>query len=125
MKNITLNFRKHTIEITKAFEKKASTFNSSEYKELVKARKDYPDYRVVVVAGAKSRPDNYKGLTYEFMKKYMEAKQDNEGLERLKQIRVMKNIKLSLDKTPSFLETRKWFLEKYPELQVKSNKASA
>lgn len=125
MKNIKLNVRKHTIEITKAFEKKASNFNSPEYKDLIKARKENPDYRVVVVAGSKRRDDTYKGLTYEYMEKYMSMKEDKEGLEMLSQIRKQKDDELSFEKTQSFLKTRKWFLEKYPELQVKSKKASA
>lgn len=125
MKNITLNYRKHTIEITKSFEKKASKYNSDEYRMLSKVRRENPDFRVVIVAGSKGRADTYKGLTYDYMKKYMEMKEDKEGLEMLSQIRKQKDDELSFEKTQSFLKTRKWFLEKYPELKVKSKKASA
>ncbi len=125
MKNITLNYRKHTIEITKAFEKKASKYNSDEYRMLSKVRRENPDFRIVIVASSKGRADTYKGLTYDYMKKYMEMKEDKEGLETLSQIRKQKDDELSFEKTQSFLKTRKWFLEKYPELKVKTNKEKA
>ena len=125
MKNITLNYRKHTIEITKSFEKKASKYNSDEYRMLSKVRRENPDFRVVIVAGSKGRADTYKGLTYDYMKKYMEMKEDKEGLEILSQIRKQKDDELSFEKTQSFLKTRKWFLEKYPELKVKTKKEKA
>ena len=125
MKNIKLNYRKHTIEITKAFEKKAATYNSEEYRMLSKVRRENPDFRVVIVAGSKGRADTYKGLTYDYMEKYMKMKEDKEGLETLSQIRKQKDDELSFEKTQSFLKTRKWFLEKYPELQVKSKKEKA
>ena len=42
MTNITINYKKNTIEITKAFEKKASAYGSAEYRELIDAKKEFP-----------------------------------------------------------------------------------
>ena len=45
-KGINFNHAEKEIIITKAFEKAANVIGSTEYKELVKVRKDFPDYSI-------------------------------------------------------------------------------
>ena len=54
MANITMNFKKNAIEITKAFEKKASIYGSAEYRELIDAKKEFPNFSFHL---ALDRPD--------------------------------------------------------------------
>ena len=70
MTNITINYKKNTLEITKSFEKKASAYGSREYNELANVRKEFPDFRIVVKA-AKTK-STFKGMDYDFMREYIE-----------------------------------------------------
>ena len=70
MKNLIVNFENHTIEMTKAFATKARQYGSDEYKELVKAGNDFPTYKFVIAKTSKKTPA-LKGLTYDFMRKYI------------------------------------------------------
>ena len=77
MTKIIINERKRTIELTKGFAKKASVFGSEEYRQLQEARRDYPTYRVITVKSASGNKKNaLKGLTYEYMEKYIELHDD-------------------------------------------------
>ena len=70
MNNITINYKKSTIEIAKSFEKKASIFGSAEYNELCNARKEFPTYRLVIKANKSN--NTFKGMDYDFMLDYIE-----------------------------------------------------
>lgn len=50
MSNIIINSKNHTIEMNKAYAKKAAKYGSPEYNELQDVRRDYPAFRVVTVA---------------------------------------------------------------------------
>lgn len=78
MTNLTINNKARTIEMTKKFEKAASRFGSDEYKALQEARKDYPTYKVVVKTSTTKSKESFKGLTYDYMEKYIDA-HDKEG----------------------------------------------
>lgn len=104
MTNITINYKKNTIEITKSFEKKASAYGSEAYYELSEARKEFPNYRLVVKT-TKSN-NSFKGMDYDFMKEYISKHDDTEklmeGFERLR----ANNL--------SYGEIKQWFVETYP-----------
>ena len=77
MKNgIVINSKNHTIEMNKGFAKAASLFGSPEYEELQAARRDYPQFRVVTISKKAAKPE-YKGLTIEYMEKYIAAHDDD------------------------------------------------
>ena len=67
---LTINTAANTIEMTKEFAKKAKYFGTDEYNMLQIARKDYPTFSVTTKK-TKSK-ENYKGLTLDYMKKYIE-----------------------------------------------------
>ena len=71
MTNIKINFSERAIEMTKKFERKAQRYGSDAYKELQEARRDYPSFRVVVKSSSRKNKDSFKGLTYEYMEKYI------------------------------------------------------
>lgn len=77
MSNIIINNKKHTIEINKTFAKAASLFGSDEYNALQAARHDNPSFKVVTVS-KKTTKTEFKGLTYEYMEKYIAAHDDEE-----------------------------------------------
>ena len=104
MKNIRLDYAKETIEITKAFEKKASIYGSPEYRELIDAKKEFPNFRIVVKT-TKSN-NSFKGMDYDFMREYISKHEDAEKLtEELNKL---------IDMKLSYGEIKQWFIEIYP-----------
>ena len=77
MTTMKINEKKNTIEITKTFAQKAARVGSPEYFELLEVRHNFPKFKVVVNQ-TKSK-DSFKGLTYEYMAKYIKAHDDKEG----------------------------------------------
>ena len=104
MTNITINYKKNTIEITKSFEKKASAYGSEAYYELSEARKAFPNYRLVVKT-TKSN-NSFKGMKYEFMMEYISKHDDAE--QRMEEFEKLRACDLS------YGEIKQWFIETYP-----------
>lgn len=67
---LEVNYARHTIEMTKGFEKNARIFGSDEYVSLKQARIDYPEFRLIVARS--SNENKNKGLTYDYMNDYIE-----------------------------------------------------
>lgn len=122
MTNITINNRNNTLVITKTFEKKASKFGTPEYMELKEAKADFPNFKVVVRTVKKER-ETYKGLTYAYMEKYIEKHDNNE--DTMTEYKKMRNIDGENPTSYSFIEIRKWFLKKYPEIEKFYNRTAA
>lgn len=78
MTAITINAKNRTIELTKTFATASSKYGTDEYNELQAVRKDYPNYKVVTIARKAPKTDKptFKGLTYEYMEKYIMAHDD-------------------------------------------------
>ena len=104
MTNITINYKKNTIEITKSFEKKASAYGSEAYYELSEARKAFPNYRLVVKT-TKSN-NSFKGMDYDFMKEYISKHDEDE--KRMGKFEKLRACDLS------YGEIKQWFVETYP-----------
>lgn len=121
MTNIKVNEKKRAIEVSKRFGTAASKFGTEEYKALQEVRRDYPGFKVVTVKSKSSEKKNsYKGLTYEYMKKYIESHDDekksimNEFLDlRGKSEEAIEACAESL----TYLEIRDWFLDKFPAIR--------
>lgn len=129
MTNLTINNKARTIEMTKKFEKAASRFGSDEYKTLQEARKDYPTYKVVVKTSTAKGKESFKGLTYEYMEKYIEA-HDDEGktiMAEYKMLRATSDEAKEMNAAARpYGEMKKWFFDKYPafkEFTKSCNKA--
>lgn len=104
MKNITIDYAKKTIEITKSFEKKAREYGSDAYKALRDVRNEFEGYELVVKAPKSSNA--FKGMDYAFMEEYI-SKQENadelmEGFNKLRENEL------------SYGEIKQWFIKKFP-----------
>ena len=116
---ITINSKKNTIEITKAFEKAASRFGSDAYNQLRQARNDNPLYSVVVIT-RKNTSVSYKGLSFDYMRKYISTHDDEDKT-------IMAEFKDLLGESDeaiaacaealSYGEIKAWFLNKYTEIK--------
>ena len=103
MKNITIDYAKKTIEITKSFEKKAREYGSDAYKALRDVRNEFEGYELVVKAPKSS--NTFKGMDYAFMEEYI-SKQENadELMEKFNKLRAMKL---------TYPEIKQWFIEEF------------
>ena len=76
--SVRINRNSRTIEVSKSFDKAASRFGTEAYEAMQKVLQDNPGFRVVVKA-SKVKADLFKGLTYEFMEKYIASHDDAEA----------------------------------------------
>ena len=122
MKQPEINYERKTIEITKAFSKKAKVYNSEEFKELVDACQKFPTYVLTIVENKRSNRNNkesYKGLTFDFMENYIKTHSENkeEDLKALRQMTGKVNDG-ELENKKCYPDIKKWFLSKFDELRV-------
>ena len=110
-----INYEAKVIELTKAEEKNARKFGSEMYEQLKVARSDYPGFRIVVKKTAKRNSD-YKGLTYSYMEKYIQRRDNEEALKFYYKL-IGKTENESFE-TASYFEVKKWFLAKFPEVKT-------
>ena len=127
MTNITMNHKNRTIELTKKFAADSSHFGTDEYKMLQEARRDYPNYKVVVVSRKNSK-SNFDGLTLEYMELYI-LKHDDEEHSIMNTFdsllaRDEASRAAGLQAVP-YLKIKSWFLNKYPVFTEAYNKQTA
>lgn len=112
---MTINYKKNTIEMTKKDAREASKFGTETYKQLQEIRKDNPNFKLVIKETTK-KSDSFRGLTYDFMKKYIET-HDDDKKSVMKEFEVLRrNDSETLAETVSYGEIKKWFLKKYPAI---------
>ena len=119
MTNITINNKNHTIEMNKTTAKAASIFGSEEYNALQAARRDYPTYRVVTVAKKNAKPA-YKGLTCEYIEKYIAAHDDENGsiMAEYKMLRGKSEAgKDAMADDANYAIIKEWFFMTFPEIE--------
>ena len=72
MLDMNIDFVTNTITLTKAFHEAAKVFGSEEYTKLQLVVSDNPNMKVVVrTTRSGNRKCDYKGLTYEYMRKFI------------------------------------------------------
>ncbi|MBQ9852045.1 MAG: hypothetical protein IJO69_05180 [Ruminiclostridium sp.] len=116
------NHEKKVIEMTKTESKKAGNPKNEEYQELLDFMKAWPSYRIQIKAPAK-RKNEFKGLTYKYMKSYIE-KHDDESKTAMTEFNTLtaqakKDGEENAEnlEAASYLKVKKWFLAKFPEIE--------
>lgn len=128
MKDIKFNHDEKTIIILKAFEKKAKFYGTKEYKLLVSAKSDYPDYKIKVNSTASKKKTNERKIDYDFILKYI----DNSERENKEDIRKNFYAMRGMDangkkitttaKAKTFFEVKQWFYKEFAEEIAKDQK---
>ena len=107
---VTFNHAAKEIIITKTFEKAANKVGSTEYNELVKIRKDFPDYTIRRKEIEKNTSkQSHKGLTVKEMKRFISTRDEKEValFERVCEI--------AENKQGKYAVIKKWFLNNYKD----------
>lgn len=120
MTNITVNEKARSIELTKKDYAKACKYGTQEYTDLQEVRKAYPTFKVVEVThkATKSDKPTYKGLTYEYMEKYIMA-HDDENQTIMNEYLVLRGkseAEEDLETSFNYQKMKDWFIDKYPEI---------
>ena len=115
-----INEKKCAIEMSKKEAKAAAKFGSDEYKDLQTARKDYPNFKVVTVTRKTTAKKNpFKGLTYEYMKMYIE-KHDDDDKSIMAEYKMLRGLtdeaEEVLAESFTYPEMKDWFLKKFPAI---------
>lgn len=105
------------IVMDRTFYKNSANIRFKEYDMLQRARKDYPDY-TPVIKRIKRNPDKetYKGLTYAYMERYIESHEN--AVEIMAEYRGLRLISECHGKARRYPAIKKWFLKKYPEIEI-------
>jgi len=117
MRKPTIDHENKKIRLPKAFAKASGKYGSEEYKLLMKMKKDVPNYELIVETTRKQPRDNYKGLTYDYMERYIKTKANSEELmEEYFELRGIGTGYDEIIRKASYVQVKKWFLAKFPEI---------
>lgn len=122
MKDITINFKNKTIEMSKSFAKAASEYGSDQYKALIEARKDFPTFKLVTKIERKKSANSF---TYDFMFKYITA-HDSDGTI-IADFRALRAVDESGNRIKGvepadYRDVQEWFFNTYPDFKNRQNK---
>lgn len=116
---IRVNKKTRTIEITKKFDKAAARFGTDEYNALQQVRKDYPDF-IVVVKKTRSKKESFRGLSYDFMEKYISS-HDDDKQTNMNEFNYLRGKSEEATKPAPYFKIKAWFISAYPEITGHSN----
>lgn len=115
MKNIIVDYENGEISISSAFKKKAFIPGTAEYKLLNAVRRDYPEFALTVRQfQTNNQQDRYKGLTYDYMRWYIETKDSEHAPEMIKALDDQIDISKCHSTCKRYPSIKAWFLKSYP-----------
>ena len=117
---MTINYTSMTIEMTKAESKAAGKVGTEAFKEMLSLMQQFPNYKILVVTRAATKKSgDFKGLTFAYMEKYIQA-HDDEGQSIMKEYQMLRGLtneaQEALADSCSYQEIKKWFLGKFSEI---------
>ena len=113
------NLMTKKIVMTKTEAKAAGKLNSEKFNELHTLRTMYPTFEIEIKASSAKKKTDYKGLTYDYMMKYIEAHDDEEKsiMTEFEMLRATSDeAKEALAESASYKEIKEWFLKKFPAI---------
>ena len=116
---MTINYTSMTIEMTKAESKAAGKIGTEEFKNMLTLMQQFPNYKILVVTRATTKKSgDFKGLTYDYMEKYIQAHDEDQSI--MKEYQILRGLsneaQEALADSCSYQEIKKWFLGKFTEI---------
>lgn len=109
-----INYANNTLELTTSEANKASKPGTTAYEEFNEIRKEFPSYKVVVIATKKKASKNSK-ITLEDMERYISFHDDEEH-SMMREFDARRHAKENgALKAKNFFEIKKWFFEAFPD----------
>lgn len=115
MKKYDIDYINETITLTAAFLRKASTYGTPEYKEMIELRSSLPGFRFVKAEAAKKSANKNKNLTYQNMREYIANSAESKEaaatlLDEMKKVEGLSKIQPN-----PYKYVQSWFLKRFPE----------
>ena len=107
----TIDHLNATVTVTKSFLKEAGVIGSPAYNEMLRLRRELPEYEITVHETKKRQSEEaYGKLTYKKMGAYIEAKEGEKSpvLAEFEKVQALAKVQ----KNP-FLYVKTWFLNRY------------
>lgn len=122
------NIMTQKIEMTKTEAAAAGKLNSEKFNELKSLREMFSGYEITIVKSSGKKADRFKGLDYDYMKKYIE-KHDDENKTTMAVFYELCGLdangkKQKMAAAASYGEVKMWFLTQYPEIEAMSEKVN-
>lgn len=115
------NYEKNVIEMTAKEAKTAGKVGTKEFDDLKTLRSMNPTFAIVIVKPSRSKKkDNMKGLTYEYMEKYIKAHDKaDENMKTFNTLRGCndKGEREEMALVANYFAVKDWFLGTYPEVE--------
>lgn len=116
---MTINYTSMTIEMTKTESKAAGKVGTEAFKEMLSLMQQFPNYKIQVVTRAATKKScDYKGLTYDYMEKYIKAHDKDQSI--MKEYQMLRGLsdeaQEALADSCSYQEIKNWFLDKFSEI---------
>lgn len=116
---MTINYNSMTIEMTKAESKSAGKVGTEAFREMLSLMQQFPNYKILVVTRATTKKSSeLKGLTYDYMEKYIQAHDKDQSI--MKEYQMLRGLsdeaQEALADSCSYQEIKKWFLGKFSEI---------
>ena len=119
MKNyLKVDVANSRLVMDRTFAKNCAIAGSAEYNLLQSARKDYPNFTVEQrTIKRNANKECYRGLTYEYMKKYIASHESEETVDTvMAELEEMILISKCHSMGYRYPTIKAWFLAKYPEI---------
>ena len=111
---LRIDFNASRIVMDRTYSKRARIVGSDAYNQLQCARRDYPEFTVIIHGITKNpNKETYRGLTYQYMEDYM-ARYDTDGSARKDYDVLRFRAKCHTIRYPAI---KKWFLARFPEVK--------
>ena len=112
MKNIKIDFDRNEAIVTKAFQKKATTYGTPEFRQWREIRNEFPEIKMVVVKS--NRTSDLYNTTYAKMEKYINTFDNAEAiLAEMKKVRERSKIQRNPHRY-----VLAWFESVYPDYKT-------
>jgi len=117
---LKVDHKKKMLIMDKSFANNSSIFGSRESLMLEEARRAYPTYAVARKQIKKNtNQEHYNGLTYEYMRWYIETHEEGEKLTAtIKEFDELLLISKCHSKGKRYPTIKKWFLDNYHEVKT-------
>lgn len=111
--NIKFDFITNTIIVNKGYYLEACKYGTDEHNEFMRLKSDYPNMRISVRSvRTGNRKSDIKGLTYEYMRRFI-AIMDSENLLEFNKVQLHYEM-FESDKAKVYHLVKEWFLNTYP-----------
>lgn len=115
---IKVDFAKGIITLSKTFANKAAVVTTKEFAQLANIKTLYPEYTIVIREIMHNpNKESYKGLTYDYMRKYIILHTSpSEREAAISDFEEMILISQCHSQARRYPTIKRWFLDKYPRV---------